>query len=105
MAGSLGPQAAPAYPTPLMYVWPPGPDASPYLGAAHGLMGRWAGRLGQGLVFLAAGGIRSWMDLACSVVEWWLVQAGDRLGRSRSAPTHTCASAGMASRTWGQRMA
>ncbi|GAB4821216.1 hypothetical protein N2152v2_008262 [Parachlorella kessleri] len=40
MAGSLGPQAAPAYPTPLMYVWPPGPDASPYLGAAHGLMGR-----------------------------------------------------------------
>ncbi|KAL4448123.1 hypothetical protein ABPG75_005342 [Micractinium tetrahymenae] len=28
------------FPTPLFYMWPPGPDASPYLGAAHGLMGR-----------------------------------------------------------------
>ena len=28
-----------AFPTPLFYLWPPGPDADPYLGAAHGLMG------------------------------------------------------------------
>eukprot|EP00887_Chlorella_sp_A99_P007482 scaffold2.g7482.t1 len=28
-----------AFPTPLFFAWPPGPDASPYLGAAHGLMG------------------------------------------------------------------
>lgn len=28
-----------AFPTPLFFAWPPGPDATPYLGAAHGLMG------------------------------------------------------------------
>ena len=43
LAASLPPEAASSYPTPLMYLWPPGPDASPDLGAAHGLMGRWAG--------------------------------------------------------------
>lgn len=25
--------------TPLAYLWPPGPSAEPYLGAAHGLVG------------------------------------------------------------------
>jgi hypothetical protein len=39
MAGGLAAGAASPYPTPLMYMWPPGVDASPYLGAAHGLMG------------------------------------------------------------------
>lgn len=37
LAGRLRDRAA--FPTPLFYMWPPGPDASPYLGAAHGLMG------------------------------------------------------------------
>jgi hypothetical protein len=37
LAGHLRSQAT--FPSPLFYMWPPGPDASPYLGAAHGLMG------------------------------------------------------------------
>ena len=37
LAGRLREPAT--FPTPLFYMWPPGPDGSPYLGAAHGLMG------------------------------------------------------------------
>lgn len=37
LAGRL--RARAAFPAPLFYMWPPGPDAAPYLGAAHGLMG------------------------------------------------------------------
>lgn len=37
LAGRLREPAT--FPTPLFYTWPPGPDGSPYLGAAHGLIG------------------------------------------------------------------
>lgn len=37
LAGRLREPAT--FPTPLFYMWPPGPDGSPYLGAAHGLIG------------------------------------------------------------------
>ena len=61
------------FPTPLFYLWPPGPDASPYLGAAHGLMGEPACQFAAALLSCPA--------LLCSAA-----------GRRSAAGTPGCAS-------------
>lgn len=72
------------FPTPLFYLWPPGPDASPYLGAAHGLMGEPACQCAAAL-------------LSCPAVP----QAAGVPLAPPAAPARSSTS-GMPSHTWGQ---
>lgn len=88
LAGRLRGPAA--FPTQLLFLWPPGPDACPYLGAAHGLTGEPC----------LAPPVRSAAPQPAP-----LLQAGAGLLLLALAALLRCGLCGTASPTWGGRTA